>query len=572
MPSVHYTPLTGAALKEFYDHQAEKHHDNGEGANDDSNSGTVLEPVSDFIVSSRRNEKLSSSAGKYAADCDARKEDIECTYTDKDNHVYNNPKRGEEGYLSDTILDEVLLNCDYAPSSETHDHALSSSFDNRKRQNETMLYEEQDDIISNEVNSRIVPEFESTLPNRKKFKSHHACTHYQQGEEILQERGHSHPIVSPTQYTTTPLSAALIGNSGSSYDANTGQDTSLHDSSFFSEDEALCTNDTAASAALTEGTKGCEPKEKMVKKRPNAFEERLEQLKAFKAKHGHCNVKIETGDNKSLGKWCSRVRVSIKKIENNEAPIVAGLSEENIRRLKDVQVDWKAKKKSFEERLEELKAYKAKHGHSNPKTRTGDDTSLGKWCAAVRVSINKMKKNGGHVVAGLSEDNIRRFQEVGLDWKAKQTSFEERFEQLKVFKAKYGHCNVKTKSGNHKSLGYWCWRVRVSINNMKNNEPPAIRGLSEDNIRRLKDVGFEWKAKQKSFEERLEELKVFKVKYGHCNVNTRGDDKSLGHWCRRVRVAIKKMKNKQAPIVRGLSEDNIRRLKDTGFDFDPAFR
>ena len=242
--------------------------------------------------------------------------------------MYNNPKRGEEGYLSDTILDEVLLNCDYSPSSETHDHAVSSSLDNRKRQNETMLYEEQDDIISNEVNSRIVTVLESTLPNRKKFKSHHACTYHQQGEEI-QERGHSHPTVPPTQYSMIPSSASLIGNSGSSHDENNGQDTSLHDSSFFWEDEALCTNDTAASAALTEGTKGCEPKEKMVIKRPYTFEERLEQLKAFKVKHGHCDVETKTGDDKPLGRWCSQVKHSMKTIKNNQAPVVTGLSEDN---------------------------------------------------------------------------------------------------------------------------------------------------------------------------------------------------------------------------------------------------
>ena len=60
-------------MKEFYDHQAEKHHDD-EGANDDDDSNsTILEPISDCIVSSR-NEDLSSSAGR-------RKEDMCNTYT-----------------------------------------------------------------------------------------------------------------------------------------------------------------------------------------------------------------------------------------------------------------------------------------------------------------------------------------------------------------------------------------------------------------------------------------------------------------------------------------------------------
>ena len=34
---------------------------------------------------------------------------------------------------------------------------------------------------------------------------------------------------------------------------------------------------------------------------------------------------------------------------------------------------------------------------------------------------------------------------------------------LKAFKAKYGHCNVKTKSGEDKHLGTWCSRVNKAI-------------------------------------------------------------------------------------------------------------
>ena len=68
-------------------------------------------------------------------------------------------------------------------------------------------------------------------------------------------------------------------------------------------------------------------------------EKLYEQLKAYKAKHGHCNVKMKSGDDKSLGRWCSLVRQSVKKMKNNEAPIVAGLSEEKLQRLKDIGFD-----------------------------------------------------------------------------------------------------------------------------------------------------------------------------------------------------------------------------------------
>ena len=93
MPSLHHAPLTGAALNEFDDRQAE------------------LEDT--------------------------------CTYTDKIR------LEQEDVYLSDTILDQVLSCDDYTCSFETplvNHHTvvlLPSSLDNRKQQNETsILYED----------------------------------------------------------------------------------------------------------------------------------------------------------------------------------------------------------------------------------------------------------------------------------------------------------------------------------------------------------------------------------------------------------------------------------------------
>ena len=575
MPSLRHIPLEGAALREFNDLQeAEKcrgydypsncpsdcqtlHHD--EGAND--NSKQIQGPANlDCVVSSRNEDPSTSASNNHAADCLAGNiEEHACAYADKSNYVvYNNTKRGEEGYLSDTILDQVL-NCDYTHISETHDHTVhvSSSLDKRKHQQDQTA-----------VNSRIG----TVIDVRKKFKSHHAYTHHQRGED-KQEVGH-HPTVTPAQHhDMIPFSASIISNTVKKHDEQeNGQDNiSLHDSSFLSEDEARRTDDTTTvSAALTEGdgTEGCEPKRKKLVRKYSSFEERLEELKAFKVKHGHCNVKNRPGVYKSLGRWCLKVKQSISKIENNEAPLVAGLSEKNIARLEDMGLDWKASKKtSFVERLDELEAFKAKYGHCIVKTNSGDHKSLGRWCSMVRCSMPRIKNNKAPLVAGLSEKKIARLEDIGFDWKVKKISFEERLEELKAYKVKHGHCNVKNKPGDHKSLGRWCSMVKCSMKNIKNNKAPVVGGLSKENITRLEDIGLDWKVKQISFEERLEELKAYKEKHGHCIVKaTSGDHMSLGRWCLRVRAAMKKVMNNEAPVVGGLSEDsNIKRLDDIGF-------
>ena len=104
MPSLHYTPLKGIALQEFYNQQEIEKHRDDEGVNYDRNP-TISVPIWDCVVSSRK-EDPASPAGNYASDCDTKRKEDKCTYTYKSNHVYNDTKRGEESYMSDTILDE----------------------------------------------------------------------------------------------------------------------------------------------------------------------------------------------------------------------------------------------------------------------------------------------------------------------------------------------------------------------------------------------------------------------------------------------------------------------------------
>jgi hypothetical protein len=68
------------------------------------------------------------------------------------------------------------------------------------------------------------------------------------------------------------------------------------------------------------------------------FDKRFDDLMSVKAKYGHFDV-YHTGENVSLGKWCSEVRSSYKKIQNNKKPKM-NLSDEQIQRLNDAGFKW----------------------------------------------------------------------------------------------------------------------------------------------------------------------------------------------------------------------------------------
>jgi len=76
-----------------------------------------------------------------------------------------------------------------------------------------------------------------------------------------------------------------------------------------------------------------------------------------KPNYGHCDVPL-TGDYISVGKWCSGMRSSYKKIQNNQKPRMK-LSNEKIQRfLNDVGFKWSLRglreSSFFDKRFNEL--------------------------------------------------------------------------------------------------------------------------------------------------------------------------------------------------------------------------
>jgi hypothetical protein len=293
------------------------------------------------------------------------------------------------------------------------------------------------------------------------------------------------------------------------------------------------------------------------------FDERFNDLMSFKAKCGHCDVPC-TGDNASLGHWCSEKRASYKKIQNNQKPNIK-LSDGQIQRLNGAGFKWSLRKVglNFDERFNDLMSFKAKCGHCDVPC-TGDNASLGHWCSEMRVSYKKIQSNQKPNIK-LSDEQIKRLNDAGFKWSLRKVglNFDERFNDLMSFKAKYGHCNV-SQHGEDASLGQWCSNLRGSYKKIHNQQKPIIK-LSDEQIQRLNDAGFKWSLKVGlNFDERFNDLMSFKAKYGHCDVPCTGDNAALGQWCSHLRGSYKKIHNQQKP-KRKLSDEQIQRLNDADF-------
>lgn len=284
-----------------------------------------------------------------------------------------------------------------------------------------------------------------------------------------------------------------------------------------------------------------------------SFSERLEQLRLFKEKQGH--LRVTQKFDKNLATFCTNMR-SARRKSTGKGPGGLSVTEERIKALDDLGFDWEPSfddSKPFAERIEELKEFKAEHGHLAVTTK---HRNLSLFC-------NKMRseKKGGN----LPDDKIKALDDLGgFDWNVfspsvpRKQTFEESIKKLKEFKEKHGHMNPT--QGVNKKLSLFCSNARKS---------KISKTISEERVKALNEIGFEWEVAtvKKSFEERIADLKSFKEKHGHVRV-TDTLDKSLSRFCSNIRSA-RRRKSGSGSNSSGMSisQERIQALDELGFEW-----
>ncbi|KAL9186422.1 hypothetical protein ACHAXT_005660 [Thalassiosira profunda] len=264
-----------------------------------------------------------------------------------------------------------------------------------------------------------------------------------------------------------------------------------------------------------------------------SFAERIEDLMAYKEKHGHLNVSKE--EDSSLFHFTNNVRYGRSNPGKGMAITedrVATLDELGFRwRWSNGGVEGRKNDQSFAQRIEDLKAYKSEHGHLDVKQK--ENASLHHFCYNMRYA----RANPGK---GMT-----------------------RVEDLKAYKAKHGHPNVSRREDP--SLGHFCYNMRYA----RANPESSATKLTVEHIAALDAIGFSWEiGARKPFAERIEALKAYKLKHGHLNVS-KEEDSSLFYFIKNVRRA---RNNPKAEVRLTLTEDRIAALDAIGFPWKTATR
>jgi hypothetical protein len=140
-----------------------------------------------------------------------------------------------------------------------------------------------------------------------------------------------------------------------------------------------------------------------------------------------------------------------------------------------------------------------------------DGHNLGQWCNTQRTRRQQ-----------LTEDRVRRLEELGFIWDPRVYQWEQGFSALKKYKEREGHCRVfKDHIEADFPLGTWTHGLRN-----KN------RTLTPERHKRLSELGFIWDVNSHQWEEGFYYLTQFKHREGHCFVknNHIEDGFNLGVW------------------------------------------
>ena len=166
-----------------------------------------------------------------------------------------------------------------------------------------------------------------------------------------------------------------------------------------------------------------------------------------------------------LGRWVHTQRQERKR---------GKLSQERIGRLDQLGFTWSRHQAAWEEQFDELTAFQQQHGHCNVSTLSRTHAALGNWVRTQRRQ---------RLLGKLSQEQVQRLDQLGFTWNIAPDQWEQMFAALAKHKRIQGHCRVSLKN---RKLCSWVYTQRIFYRKGK---------LTEEQIRRLEALGFQWRAK-----------------------------------------------------------------------------
>lgn len=370
---------------------------------------------------------------------------------------------------------------------------------------------------------------------------------------------------------------------------------------------------TIAGGDLATGT----AKRRKSSRRRRSWEESHALLCAYGEVHGHINV---PQSESPLGPWVNRQRIEHSRYVHNEnirrclrmgtdvkgcTLVRTSMTPRRKAMLDDVGFVWDAMGQSWNAHYDDLCEFHRAHGHCVVPRSNG---RLGAWVKKQRIEYKKYIQDSTTRRAQtiLTEDRVKKLDDVGFVWDVRERQFERRLGQLRLHKEKNDGL-IDPRSMMDGSLAAWVRKYerqyRKYLNaakrcggSMDDNEVLLSGILPKNRCVALENVGFcrgmfdeeprvvmsssSMKNSRVTWEERYDELEEYKSEHGHCVVPKNYGP--LGSWVRAQRHSMKEMKTMGSLEYGGvvpmgvvfqatnpyLSHERVDRLDRLGFVWD----
>ncbi|KAL7541416.1 hypothetical protein ACHAWF_006928 [Thalassiosira exigua] len=201
---------------------------------------------------------------------------------------------------------------------------------------------------------------------------------------------------------------------------------------------------------------------------------RLRELTEYKETHGHCSPDV---GYPKLGIWVVSQRLNIKKMPKERA-----------KALDKIGFVWNHNRtnrsqKAWDKKYTELLEYIKQNGHCNVPA-TYRHSPLGTWVGKQREEYKKLKDKRS---SQLDKYRIDKLNEVKFQWSLQSwtvISWDDRYEALKRFKEKHGHCKVPR---NHPDFGNWPAYQKAQYKLFKDGKKSKI---TKEKVHKLIQIGF----------------------------------------------------------------------------------
>ena len=216
----------------------------------------------------------------------------------------------------------------------------------------------------------------------------------------------------------------------------------------------------------------------------NKWRTQYDKLVEYEAEHGNCIVPRGYLIDPRLAAWVAEQRKQYKFFKDDKG---STMTQRRIDLLNAIGFVWNAQEAAWERHLADLVAFKEEYGSWVVPMYHPTYPKLGLWVKEMRRHRNLLKR-GMQLPSRISEERVRRLEEVGFGFDDTRAVWGEKLEALCQYKAKFGDCNVPLDYPDR--LGSWVEYVRRQNEKCLSGESSK---LTPGRAALLSSMGFIWK-------------------------------------------------------------------------------